>query len=886
MSLLEPFSKPRWQHHKPEVRLAAIDEVEDPAILLEVLRTDQDPGVRARALSRIEASETLDGLIDEPPDSMTAELREQARAQRLRQLLTAEGKLPDSASDATLLRITYLADDPDLIESAIDHIEALGTRMDIAAGHPAARARLAAARSVDHIESLQTLMQQTKHKDKAVFRHCRERVDEHLAAQRIEEERQQDLASLAEEVAELRQAVDSPDYRARYLSLEHRWKALRDHADLRDREQIQGDFDVCAKRVEQKAAERAMEDQERALAEAASETFAGALAELDALDPAALGTTETAAALEAQLNGIEERWVAALRHAHPTPEQTETCKAQLSRWRAPLQTLHSLSSRAAELGRLSKAAEQVDAADFKAIQKLQQQSLKLSRALAWPDELSAGLPTTIQALREQRAQLEKRLTVLQEKQQVTLEKVEKAFEVFRSELGTNHFRNADRALNKLRNLLRQLPPARQDHFQQELRPLLARLQEIHDWQGFAIEPKKQELIEQMQALVGSGEDPDTLAAKIKALQKEWKKLGPLSPRRDQELWKLFRAAADEAWAPCSEVFELRAEARKQVFRQRMGLVAQLVEYERKIAWPDLENPDPELPAPDWKMVRKTLNTARKAFAELVPVDRKQDRKSHKALDKVCNRIYAHLEQEYTRNIDRKKTLVAEARALVEQEDLKLAIDRAKAIQREWKEVGLTPQRIDRPLWKDFRKACDAVFARLGEERDQRRAQAQERAEQRKAHAQERAEQEAQRKREKQERWQRLLDRMQSCALKAEDPAKAESLWGAEGKLPPGIDGDRLSAWWQEGPGESEAEALREACIALEVLAEIESPPEEKQARMAYQMQRLVEGLGTQREDNEERLLALINQFIALRSGPEWVDRFCSGIAAVRGLPKD
>jgi hypothetical protein len=180
MSLLEPFSKPRWQHHKPEVRLAAIDEVEDPAILLEVLRTDQDPGVRARALSRIEASETLDGLIDEPPDSMTAELREQARAQRLRQLLTAEGKLPDSASDATLLRITYLADDPDLIESAIDHIEALGTRMDIAAGHPAARARLAAARSVDHIESLQTLMQQTKHKDKAVFRHCRERVDEHL----------------------------------------------------------------------------------------------------------------------------------------------------------------------------------------------------------------------------------------------------------------------------------------------------------------------------------------------------------------------------------------------------------------------------------------------------------------------------------------------------------------------------------------------------------------------------------------------------------------------------------------------------------------------------------------------------------------------------------
>ena len=66
MSLLEPFSKPRWQHSKPEVRLAAVDELDDPAVLLEVLQTDEDPGVRARALSRIDCMETLDRLIDEP----------------------------------------------------------------------------------------------------------------------------------------------------------------------------------------------------------------------------------------------------------------------------------------------------------------------------------------------------------------------------------------------------------------------------------------------------------------------------------------------------------------------------------------------------------------------------------------------------------------------------------------------------------------------------------------------------------------------------------------------------------------------------------------------------------------------------------------------------
>jgi len=881
MSLLEPFSKPRWQHHKPEVRLAAIEELDDPAVLLEVVQTDEDPTVRARALARIDAGETLDRLIEESPSTLPGELRQQARAQRLGQILNADGTLPDNADDAVLLRITHLADDADLIHAAVGLMADLQLRLDIAASHPVARARLSAAQSIDDIDLLQSLIQQTRHKDKAVFRHCRERVDQHLAEQRAEEERRQKLDRLAEEVAELRVATDSPNYRARYLSLAQRWTELRDYAAMEELERIQADLDTCAKRVEQKVAEQESEQRKQELIAEAGLTFVDLLAELDALDPVALATPDSAGALELQLNSIEERWVAALRHTHPATEQTETCKAQLSRWRAPLVTLRNLNARGTELGRFGKAVEQVDAADFKALQKLQKQALKLSRALAWPDDLDAGMPPAIALLREQRSLLDERLENLQKKEQKTLEKVASALEAFRTELATNHYRNADRALNKLRNLLRQLSPARQDHFQQELRPLLARLQEIHDWQGFAIEPKKEELIGQMQALVGSTDDADTLAAKIKALQDEWKQLGPLSPRRDQEMWQAFRTAADEAWAPCNEAFEQRAEARKEVYRQRMQLVAQLKDYESKIAWPDLENPDPELPAPDWKMVRKTLNAARKAFAELAPVDRKQERKSHKALDKVCNRIYAHLEREYGQNIERKKALIEEAKTLVEMEDLKQAIDRTKAIQRDWKEVGLTPQRIDRPLWKDFRKTCDAIFARLGEERDQRNAEARARAGERQARERARAEAAAERKRQAEEQWQRLLDRMHACAIKSEDPDKAATLWGDDDGLPNGIDGAALEAWWQNGPGDSDAETLRTACIAIEVLAGIDSPPEEKQSRMAYQMQRLVEGMGSGQGDSRERLLEQINGFTALRPSGEWLRRFSFALRAAR-----
>jgi hypothetical protein len=98
MSLLDPFSKPRWQHPKAEVRLAAVAELDDKAILLEIAQADEDPAVRSRAMARIDDSAALDRLIDEPPAGFSDGLRQQARDQRLRQLLNEAGALPDDAA--------------------------------------------------------------------------------------------------------------------------------------------------------------------------------------------------------------------------------------------------------------------------------------------------------------------------------------------------------------------------------------------------------------------------------------------------------------------------------------------------------------------------------------------------------------------------------------------------------------------------------------------------------------------------------------------------------------------------------------------------------------------------------------------------------------------
>ncbi len=872
MSLLESITKPGWEHSKPEARKAAIDEIDDPSVLLTLVNQDPDEGVRAHALARITNSAQLDELCI----SLTGALRQQARAQRLEQLLPDSSQISSISDDSLLVRIASLTDDPELISIAISQVQSADVRMDIAANHTVARVRLCAAQGIAEISQLRELMNEAKHKDKSVFRYCKDLVDEHHAAERVKAERQARIQQLTEDASKLAKGVHSPEYKARCQTLRTRWSELEEHANDAQRKKIQTDLDIAEKRIEKRTQALAAEEEQQALIEGASQTFQEVITELESIEPAKAVMTDTGAVrtFRQKLDNSEDRWLAALHHAQPTAGQFKTCKKLLKHWRAVAQSSQQVLDRRAALEALNEDIRRVDKSDFLVLQNLEKKTSKLIRKLPWPEELDSYRPEPIRALHDQLARLQEHVAVLRKKEEQNLERLESAFKDLRKELDANHFNNADRALNRLKNVLRRVGPQQQKRFQKELKPLVGRLQEIHDWQGFAIEPKKIELCERMEALVGVEEAPDILAGKIKALQEEWKKLGHLSPRRDRVLWKKFSAAADKAYAPCKDAFSQQAAKRRQNFAERMQLVAQLTDYEKRMAWPDDPDAEPGAAVPDWRIVQKTLDTARAAFRNIKPVDGKSERKSRAALNSVCERIFGHIRKEYERNIARKQELVQQAQALADLEDLREAIKQAKGIQREWKEVGITPRQVDRQLWKDFRGACDAVFARLDAEKAERNAAVHER--------QQAAEM---RKRKKQESWPRLLDRMRACALKEKDADKAASLWEKEGDIPKGVDTVAMEKYWEKGPAKKSSEdVLREACIALEVFAGLDSPSEDKDVRMAYQMQRLVEGMGSQQVGGAERLLELINEFITKRPSEVWVERFGGGVeAALKNL---
>ncbi len=943
MSLFDSLNRPKWQHKDPEVRRNAVDQLDDQDVLLDLVKTDSDFTVQASALSRITSPDTLDTLIDTLPGA----LQQLARTQRLQQLLPDPDRLATINDDVILVKIAGLTDDPELLTAAIARVRNDEHRLDIASNHTLAKVRLHAAQGIQDIELLDKLIHHARGHDKAVYRHCKTLLDEHHSVQRTEAERKEKILQLTQKAQELAKAVDSPEYKGRYQLLERQWQTVEDWAEPAQKEQIQHDLSICSDRLSRLSDARAADEQRQTEQADANQAFRLIIVELEQIDAATSAPDDLAAItqLAGVLDDIEKRWQAATEITPCSPEQSRALQKYLKRWRSLSGTAKSLVDGKSRLEKILREAQSADPSDYQSLQRLIERMKKLIASLPWPESQLATLPPKITQLQQALAQLNTQISTLEKAQEKHIGRAQTKLDQLRKALDQDHSKDADRALNKTRKRLKSLAPKQRQHFEQELKPLAARLNVVHDWQGFAIEPKKVELCASMKTLVGSEEKAETLAAKIKSLQDEWKQLGPLPRARDQELWNEFKTAADEAYEPCKAAFALQAELRRENFKIRMQLVAQLRDYEDKMAWPHAENthsedgesgdeePGDTEPgkAPDWRLVQKTLDTAREAFRNIKPVDQKGERKSQKAFRKICDRIYSHIKEEYGRNIALKEELVTRAQELAELEDLQQAIDKAKRIQRDWKEIGMTPVGVDRKLWKKFRAACDAVFARLDQQRNQHSAeidacvkQAESLRDQARAlldsddaqrlhlkkdllelkqqfreielprGVQQRLGKDFQnfesqardiaidiRARQEQAQWQYLLGRIKACALKATDEDTATSLWAKEGGLPKGIDTEALETFWQQGPAEGNEEQLREACIALEIFGEIESPAGDKKARMAYQMKRLVEGMGSQQAQPEHALQNFINDFIALHPSTDWTERFCSGVEKTR-----
>ena len=242
-------------------------------------------------------------------------------------------------------------------------------------------------------------------------------------------------------------------------------------------------------------------------------------------------------------------------------------------------------------------------------------------------------------------------------------------------------------------------PAVPPHLSKQVLKLDAALNELKGWKEHAAAPKRAALIEEMETLVGSAEEPQALADRIKQLQEDWKTVSKGIVIDSEVDWQRFHHASIAAYQPCREYFEARAKLREANVEKRRGVMARLHAFEAAQTGEH----------PDWRAVAAVLREAPQEWRRHSPVDRAAGRALQEEFDAAIGRLEQRLDAWHAGNAADKQSLIRLAQQLNAKEDSRETVDAIKRLQQRWKDLGPARRDQEQALWVEFRAQCDAIF---------------------------------------------------------------------------------------------------------------------------------------------------------------------------------
>jgi len=238
------------------------------------------------------------------------------------------------------------------------------------------------------------------------------------------------------------------------------------------------------------------------------------------------------------------------------------------------------------------------------------------------------------------------------------------------------------------------------------------LREAEDWQRFQNVPKAEALI--ATAKEWAAEEPSPgLGNRLRELQALWKEVGPMPQRRSKELWEEFKKLCDEIYDKVKGFRAVETEKFADVAKAKEALIAEAEQLADADVSPQTAN---------------ALKALQARWKESGHLPRKQGDDLWKRFRAACDKFFARRKPlldaeaaEQGANLAKKQALIERAQKLVASAPGEggwgKAIGQIKDLQREWKEIGYVPRRDADAVYKAFRAACDALFAKRDESRD-------------------------------------------------------------------------------------------------------------------------------------------------------------------------
>jgi len=700
----------RLTHPDRDKRLQAVqalspEQAKDcEATLLEMVHSDGDTEVRAAAFKQIQSADTLAQLLE---DSRCAEAAAAQIAARI-----ASGETCPAEDHTLVIDARIRLAQPQHIEALLP---LLGTAEQCA--ELALRVRDEARRTVlqhpllNREEGLSVLQRLARGKDKNCHRHAKERLDQIKSCR-------QRCSEVAQRLTELDDAIDkalSSEPNEHHALLSHRQRLLK-LKDMREH---------TAAELTQAAAQLASAGADANAFKAAPDPFAGRDVSLpepaeDPFPPLAAGFERLAAAMRSgaaledisrQRDSLTTQWLSNADHFPPSAAQHqlfEEVSKQFKAFQAAWQRLHDAVGWQQSLPELLPEPCQLGEDTHTQLQVRQRWRKRWRRALhdlRWPEDhmAPAEVSAAVSALTRIETEVDQLEALLKEAEQQLGEHIRQTGDL----LEQGQLEPAKQSLRKARSLQQAGVRSRE----RELAALSAQVAEFSDWQQFATNPKRAELLAQLQSLAEAPEEPATQATRLKHLRAQWQQLGKPNSATEFEQQRQFDEWAERAFEPCRDHYAEQAEVRAANLAQREALCEQLQQYLADTDWDKA----------DMQAAESIMRSARQEWQQHHPCDRRALKPVQARFETLQNELHGKVKAAWDANVARKQAIVEEAKTLL-QADLNQQIEGAKALQQRWREVGKTPRGPDQRLWREFRTVCDQIFAQRDADQQQRKAE--------------------------------------------------------------------------------------------------------------------------------------------------------------------
>jgi len=695
--------KPKWEHADPRIRRQALSSgAAPPEVLAQAACMDEDPGVRRCAVERLTDPELLAELIGTEAET---DLRQTA-GRRLRDVLAEplQAGAPLASRLAALQHApspelcTFLAREAQAAEirsAALEVVQDTEILCAIAIDDPVASVRRAALERIGDPQGWETVARDARKKDKQVSRMARERLEDYRRAQ-AEQEAAERLCSEMEGLAAIPPGEDSQWLIRRITK---RWESLQYGAETR-------------------VAERFVRARQQA--EAASERFAAAMSErrslCDELERLLDGTREDAGgeppAAEGLLAALAQavgRWQALepvveddaplAQHFSGLVKQVQGTAGRLAKDQARCVPLRDLVAWAAEC--LAEPAE----LDEHRVSEFEQRWARLEPPSS--PRLAAALQEEFAVRRDA---LRKRLKQQASRRIQALEETESLLADMDGALREGELERALSLRDRIRHRLKIAQGSderKRAALRRRLQRMQPRLEQLREWRHWGSGNARERLCSEIEALDGSALPVAEIATRVRTARESWKRIDRAEGPAREALWQRFDQACTRAYAPYRQERQEQAQQRAAHLERKQALCRELDTFERDTDWKNV----------DWRAADRQVRSARERWRRIGAVPTKARKALEKDYRAVLERLESHLDRERERELHRRRALITRVEQLAAAADPRSASREVKEAQKNWSpSVQATPA-VEQALWKQFRKACDAVFSRVREERE-------------------------------------------------------------------------------------------------------------------------------------------------------------------------